>query len=173
MIAAAPHPSEAGPDIRIAPARTETDIAEVKSLFLDYARSLDFDLCFQGFDQEMATFPGNYSEPEGILLLARVDDQAAGAVGLRLQGRDADVGITCEMKRLYVRDDFRGLGLGRKLVEVLIDESRRIGYGAMRLDTIETMQEAIALYRSLGFFRINRYYDSPIENTEYYQLNLS
>jgi putative acetyltransferase len=159
--------------ISIEEARSSEDIAAVKVLFLDYARSLDFDLCFQGFDQEMATFPGNYGEPEGALILARVDGAPAGAVGLRMLQQDPDLGVICEMKRLYVHDAFRGLGLGRKLALAIAQKGRSIGYGAMRLDTINTMTEAIALYRSLGFSAIDRYNDMPMQSAEYYQLILS
>ena len=158
--------------IEIVEAGSVEDIADVKALFLEYARSLDFDLCFQDFDREMVTFPGNYGEPEGALMLARVDGQAAGSVGLRMLKRDADLGIICELKRLFVRDQYRGLGLGRKLTEAIAEKGRSKGYAAMRLDTVRTMTEAIALYRSLGFSEIDRYYDSELENAEYYQLIL-
>ena len=161
------------PHITINEARSAEDIAAVKAIFLDYARSLNFDLCFQDFDQEMATFPGNYGEPEGALILAHVDGMPAGAVGLRLQKRDADIGVICEMKRLYVRDDFRGLGLGRKLAEAIVKQGASIGYAAMRLDTVAAMTEAIGLYRSMGFEEIDPYYNSILEKPEYYQLLLS
>jgi ribosomal protein S18 acetylase RimI-like enzyme len=153
-------------------ARTPDDIAEVKALFLEYAASLDFDLCFQGFDQEMATFPGSYAEPDGALVLARVNGLVAGAVGLRPSGHDPATGRLCEMKRLYVRNDFRGLGLGRSLAEAIISAGSRCGYAAIRLDTVKTMKEAAALYRSLGFSAIESYNDSPLDKTEFYQLTL-
>jgi putative acetyltransferase len=161
------------PHITINKARSAEDIAAVKTMFLAYARSLNFDLSFQDFDQEMATFPGNYGEPEGALILARVDGVPAGAVGLRLQKRDADIGVICEMKRLYVGDDFRGLGLGRKLAEAIVCQGANIGYAAMRLDTVAAMTQAIGLYRSMGFQEIDPYYNSILEKPEYYQLLLS
>lgn len=164
---------KAMPRITIIEARSVEDIAAVKAIFLGYARSLNFDLSSQNFDQEMATFPGCYGEPEGALMLARVDGMPAGAVGLRLQKRDADIGVICEMKRLYVCDDFRGLGLGRKLAEAIIRQGANIGYAAMRLDTVAAMSEAIGLYRSMGFQEIDPYYNSILENPEYYQLMLS
>ena len=153
--------------------QSDDDIAATKVLFLEYAESLDFELCFQDFDREMAEFPGNYGEPEGALVLARVDGKPAGSVGLRMLCRDADIGVICEMKRLYVRDEFRGLGLGRKLAEAITAEGRRIGYTAMRLDTINTMQAAIQLYRSLGFAPIDRYTNIPIDGAEFYEIMLS
>ncbi len=148
------------------------DIAEVKALFIEYAESLHFNLCFQDFDTEMETFPGAYSAPDGALLLARVGSSAAGGVGLRAISDDPELGRICEMKRLYVRPDFRAYGLGRKLTTILIDTARDLDYAAMRLDTIDTMVEAGALYRSLGFVEIPPYYDSPIDGVKYYQLAL-
>ncbi len=158
-----PAPSE----LRLWLAEGAGDLGHVRELFLEYAATLDFDLCFQGFDGELAALPGAYGPPGGRLFLASVDGRLAGGVGLRpLQ---ADIS---EMKRLYVRPEFQGLGLGRRLAEATIEAAREIGYRRMRLDTISTMTAAQALYRSLGFTEIPPYYDNPIEGVVYFELKL-
>jgi len=139
----------------------------VKELFLEYARSLNFNLCFQNFDKEVAALPGEYASPDGLLLLVKVDQKDAGCVALRKID-----GSTCEMKRLYVRPEFRGKGLGRQLAIAVIGEAIKIGYSSMRLDTIPSMEEAIPLYRSLGFREIKPYRLNPIENAIYMELDL-
>jgi ribosomal protein S18 acetylase RimI-like enzyme len=140
----------------------------VKALFLEYANSLDFSLCFQGFDQEMATFPAKYSPPTGGLLLAKVDGVPAGAVGVWQQAP----GI-CEMKRLYLKPEFRGLDLGRRLAEAIVEEGRRLGYRAIRLDTLKTMVAAQALYAKMGFVEVPPYYRNPIEGAVYMEMPLA
>ena len=133
-------------------------VERIHALFLEYAESLGFSLCFQGFDEELARLPGKYSRPEGRLLLVRQDDADAGCVGVqRLESN------LCEMKRMYVKPIFRGRGLGRALAETAICEARAAGYQAMRLDTIEPrMSSAVALYRTLGFVEIAPYRPNPI-----------
>jgi putative acetyltransferase len=149
-------------------ARTAAQIEEARTLFLEYAKSLDFDLCFQGFERELAWLPGDYAPPEGRLLLAGVEGQAEGCVALRAQA----TGI-CELKRLYVRPQFRGKRLGRALVEAAITEARTIGYRGMRLDTIgSSMRNAVALYRLLGFKEIAPYRSNPIPGACYMELEL-
>lgn len=143
-------------------------LEDIRKLFVEYAKSLDFDLCFQNFDKELQELPGRYAAPEGRLFLCRVDGTAAACIALKSIGD----GI-CEMKRLFVRPAFRGKGLGSKLGKYLIDEARQIGYRAMRLDTIAgKMEPAIALYRSLGFKEIPPYYPNPVPNVVYFELQL-
>ena len=140
-------------------------LATIRELFGEYAREIKVDLCFQDFDGELAGLPGKYAPPEGRLFLARADDQAIGCVALRKIGE----GI-CEMKRLYVRPALRGKGLGRTLANVVIAAARQMGYERMRLDTLATMEAAIALYESLGFRRIAPYYDNPNSGATFMEL---
>jgi ribosomal protein S18 acetylase RimI-like enzyme len=144
------------------------DIATVRRLFLEYADSLGFDLCFQDFDRELGELPGAYAPPGGALLLAYDDDCPVGCVAMRGIGE----GI-CEMKRLYVRPAHRGRGTGRALAGRIVDAARAAGYRAMRLDTIETMREAIALYRSMGFMDTSPYRHNPICGAVYLELDLA
>ena len=140
----------------------------VRALLLDYAQSLGFSLCFQGFDEELRTLPGMYAPPRGRLLLAMEGDAPAGCVGLHEW--DAQI---AEMKRLYVRPAFRGRGLGRILTDAALADARALGYRSIRLDTIPTlMQPAIALYRELGFREIPPYRDNPIPGALYLELHL-
>ena len=139
----------------------------VRELFIEYANSIEIDLCFQSFDRELAELPGKYALPEGRLFLAMENESAAGCVALR----KIEDGV-CELKRLYVRPAFRGSGLGRKLSETVISAAREIGYGRMRLDTLSSMKEAIALYASLGFQRIAPYYDNPSDSAVFMELKL-
>ena len=132
--------------LKIFTAITDEDIEAAKQLFVEYADSLGFDLGFQNFEEELADLPGNYAPPEGRLLLAKYQGKIAGCVGLR---KLSDV--VCEGKRLYVRPEFRGLKIGRRLVEAIIAEARKIGYSSIRGDTVPSMQTAQALYASLGF----------------------
>ena len=143
-------------------------IEQARELFLEYAQSLGFSLCFQSFDQELAGLPGDYAPPDGRLLLAQYRDQLAGCVALHSLGS----GI-CEMKRLYLRPQFRGKGLGRALAERVIAEARVMGCRKMRLDTVEpVMPNAVAMYRRLGFVEIEPYRANPIAGALYMELGL-
>jgi len=152
----------------IASARTETDFALAKQLFVEYAASIGVDLEYQGFGAELAGLPGKYAPPTGELLIARVNGGAAGCVALRALDR-----ATLEMKRLYVRPSTRGMGLGKRLVEAAITCAREHGYAELRLDTLATMAAAQALYRSLGFVEIPPYGDVYLPGTRFYALALS
>ncbi len=147
--------------------RTE-DIEQVRSLFLEYAASLGFSLCFQSFEQELKNLPGEYAPPTGRLFLLLHDVRPAGCVALhKLEDN------VCEMKRLYVRPEFRGHSFGRDLVERVIQAAREIGYQRMRLDTIaSSMKEAVELYRRSGFREIPPYRINPIEGALYMELDL-
>ena len=149
-------------------AETPPQIAQARELFLEYAQSLGFSLCFQNFDQELAGLPGDYAPPEGRLLLAEYESQLAGCVALH----KIDAGI-CEMKRLYLRRQFRGKGLGWALANRIIAEARQIGYERMRLDTVEpVMKDAVAMYRRIGFKEIPPYCSNPIAGAMYMELQL-
>lgn len=162
-------------------AATGHEIDQVRTLFREYAASLGFDLCFQGFESELAGLPGEYASPHGALLLATVGQAAAGCVGLRPLLDPADDAAReakyeyCEMKRLYVRPEFRGRVLGHKLVERVIAEAEAAGRGYrwMRLDTIgHQMVAAVALYRKFGFYEIAPYRHNPIPGALYMERQL-
>ncbi len=137
-------------------------------LFREYASSLGFELDFQNFKEELVNLPGEYSRPNGRILMAREADGPAGCVALRR----IDV-VTCEMKRLYVRPELRGRGIGKALAERIIGDAIRLGYTKMRLDTVSTMTAAIRLYRSLGFTEIGKYRVNPLPNALFLELDLS
>ncbi len=154
----------------IIPVRSSADLADTLALFTSYATSLGVDLSYQRFADELATLPGKYAPPGGELLLARaVDSRPLGCVALR----PIDPPGCCEMKRLYVAPHARGLGLGRALAVAIIDAARCIGYREIRLDTLPTMDEAIGLYRVLGFEPVAPYYDTPVAGTRFLAKKLS
>jgi ribosomal protein S18 acetylase RimI-like enzyme len=147
---------------QIAPVRTAEDLAATVALFRAYAASLEVDLSYQDFEAEMAAMPGKYAPPAGELLLARdAEGKPVGCVGLR----PLDLQGCCEMKRFYVSPQGRGIGLGKGLVEAVVEAAERVGYREMRLDTLPSMAGAQALYRKLGFEAIERYYDTPVVGT--------
>jgi GNAT superfamily N-acetyltransferase len=140
---------------------------EVRKLFLEYAQSLYIDLSFQDFSKELDMLPGKYTNPDGAMVLAFVDGNPAGCIALRKLSKEV-----CEMKRLFVRDSYQGLGIGKELVKRIIEEGRKLGYHYMRLDTLPTMNKAQAMYVSLGFYDIESYVYNPIEGTRYMELKL-
>jgi ribosomal protein S18 acetylase RimI-like enzyme len=143
------------------------DAEDARELFLEYAAALGVDLCFQGFDRELARLPGDYARPRGRLLVAHLGGDAVGCVAMRPIGDRV-----CEMKRLYVRPGQRGRAVGRSLAVAVIDAARAEGYERMRLDTLPQMVEAQPLYESLGFREIEPYYDSPVSGTRFLELDL-
>jgi len=152
----------------VAQAETPSQISQARELFLEYAQSLGFSLCFQNFDEELASLPGDYAPPEGRLVLAEYESQLAGCVALHKLEPNI-----CEMKRLYLRPQFRGKGLGRVLAERIMTEARHIGYSRMRLDTVEpVMKDAVVMYRKLGFKEIAPYRANPIAGAMYMELEL-
>jgi len=155
--------------IRITPALGAEDLRVVAGLFRDYAASLPVDLGYQDFDDELAALPGKYAPPRGALLLARdARGSALGCVGLRPLAEDG----ACEMKRLYLLPAARGLGVGRALADAVAGEARRLGYRALRLDTLPSMTRAIAMYEAMGFARIEAYYAPTPPGTVFMALAL-
>ena len=144
-----------------------SDLDAVRTLFREYADSLQVDLCFQNFEQELATLPGKYAPPQGRLLLAKQGDETAGCVALRPYHDDV-----CEMKRLFVRPAFRGIGLGHDLAVRIIAEARQAGYREMVLDSLDRLHPALALYQALGFFETPAYYPNPLPGVVYRRLRL-
>lgn len=153
--------------IRLDQAASPEDLALARELFLEYQRAIGVDLCFQGFQAEVAGLPGAYAPPPGRLLLLRVDGRPAGCGALRPLGAGA-----AEMKRMWVRPGFRGRGLGRTVAEELVRTARAEGYARVRLDTLPSMAEAQALYRSLGFAAVAPYNDNPVPGAIHMELRL-
>ena len=143
-------------------------VAQCRGLFVEYQQGLGVSLCFQQFDQELAGLPGGYERPRGRLILARVAGEPAGCVALRPLLPDV-----AEMKRLYVRADYRGMGLGRTLAECAIDEARALGYRTVKLDTLPAMHDAQRLYAELGFVDTAPYNDNPVDGVRFLALALA
>ncbi len=155
--------------MRIVQAQSETEIEQVRELFGEYVEWLGINLCFQNYDKEVADLPGDYAAPRGRLLLALADDGAAAGCGAL---RDLGNGVG-EMKRLFVRPAFRGQRLGWQLAEMILDEARALGYEQIRLDTLPgKMDQAIAMYRVLGFKDIAPYYNNPVAGAAFMELKL-
>lgn len=143
--------------LSLRPASSPSDWEDARTLFREYADSLGVDLGFQGFEAELASLPAPYDEPRGTLILAFWDDRLAGCVGIK----PLEAGV-CEMKRLYVRPEYRGHRIGRGLGEAVLQAGESRGYDRMRLDTLARLESAVALYRALGFAEIPAYYDNPL-----------
>ena len=154
--------------IELGRSHSEEYIDNARQLFREYSAWLEIDLCFQNFEKELAGLPGDYAPPSGRLILAFHNGHLAGCVALRKIGEGV-----CEMKRLFVRPEFRGKGIGRILIEAIIREANEIGYERMRLDTLPPkMNDAIALYRSFGFKEIAPYYNNPVPGAKFMELEL-
>jgi len=148
-------------------AQTKDHMDQIRNLFLEYEAFLNVDLCFQGFQKELSDLPGDYGPPDGSLLLAMEGQQAFGCGALRKLYAD-----TCEMKRLYLKSAYRGSGIGKALVRKLIEEARHKGYAAILLDTLDNLKTAMGIYESLGFVRIEPYYNNPLPGVVYWRLDL-
>ena len=157
--------------VRFTTPETPAQLQETRLIFLEYAAQLGIDLCFQNFDAELADLPGDYATPQGALLLAYVNADLAGCCALRPLD-PADYANACEMKRLYVRNAYRRLGLGRQLAEAVLDAARIAGYHHLLLDTLSDMESARALYEDMGFEEIPPYYHNPIAGAHYLKVSL-
>ena len=162
----------APPAIRLLTPDSVPLFERTREILSEYAQGLGIDLCFQNFDAELATLPGEYAPPQGALLLALVDGAPAGCGALRALP-DVDYTNACEMKRLYVRPAFRRYGLGRIIAQALIDQAAQAGYSTMLLDTLDDMEAARELYASLGFEEIAPYYYNPIAGAHYLKVELA
>jgi len=159
------------PQVQLVTPHEPWEIDAAREIFLEYGQSLNIDLAFQSFDEELATLPGEYAEPRGALLLAMVEGEIAGCCALRPLDT-VDYANAAEMKRLYVRKAFRGFGLGRQLAEAILDAARQRGYECVLLDTLDDMEAARALYDELGFEDIPPYYHNPIAGSHYLKADI-
>lgn len=166
-----PRPMDHRPVVTLLSPTLPHEMEAVRKIFQEYADSLDVDLSFQAFADELATLPGDYAPPRGHLLLAEVEGSIAGCCALRPLDT-ADYPNACEMKRLYVRKAFRGFGLGRQLAEAVLDLARQAGYACVLLDTLDGMESARALYSELGFVEIPPYYHNPIAGSHYLKADI-
>jgi ribosomal protein S18 acetylase RimI-like enzyme len=160
------------PAIRLQTPDSAASYDVTRAIFREYAKQLGIDLCFQGFEQELAALPGEYAPPQGGLLLAHVDEELAGCGAFRALP-EVDYPNACEMKRLYVRPQYRRFGLGRVIAEALIGHATEAGYSCMLLDTLDDMEAARSLYGSLGFEEIPPYYFNPIPGAHYLKVELA
>ena len=154
--------------MEIRQALTKTEIEDVRGLFREYESFLDVDLCFQSFEEELAGLPGKYTPPGGGLLIAVDGERTVGTVAIRRLSPEI-----CEMKRLYVKPEARGMGLGRALSRQIVETAKEIGYSKMRLDTLDKLTSALRLYTSMGFKKIRPYYENPIPGAVYLELDLN
>jgi putative acetyltransferase len=159
------------PNILLTTPVLAAELLATSEIFREYAVTLGFDLCFQDFEGEIANLPGDYAPPRGALLLAKVDGAIAGCCALRPLD-SSDYVNAAEMKRLYVRPAFRGLGLGRQLAEAILDEARIAAYDSVLLDTLDDMEIARAMYEELGFKEIPPYYYNPLAGAHYLKVDL-
>ena len=146
---------------------TDEEILGAKNLIIEYTQWLNQDLSYQNIDDELHNFPEKYKEPDGAFIIAKDGNNIIGCVGIR---KLEDT--ICEMKRLFVNDNYKGLGIGRKLVEKIIEEAKTKNYKKMRLDTLSTMEAALNMYYKYGFYKIKPYYNNPNNNAEYLEKTL-
>lgn len=158
-------------DLSLTTARTPDEVDHARRLFQEYADSLEADLCFQNFADEINGLPGEYAEPYGALLLAKQGEDLAGCCALRPLD-SADYSNAAEMKRLYVRPAYRGMGTGRLLAESILEAARVAGYSCVLLDTLDDMEAARALYEELGFIDVPPFYYNPIPGAHYLKVDL-
>ena len=161
----------AEPVIELRTPSTPQELEDTRTLMQEYAPQLGVDLCFQNFESELADLPGHYDAPRGALLTLHIDGVLAGCCALRPLDT-SDYANACEMKRLFVRPAFRGMGLGRTLAEAILDKAHRRGYACILLDTLDDMETARALYQELGFVEIAPYYFNPIAGSHYLKADL-
>jgi putative acetyltransferase len=154
--------------LKIIEATTLEHIEVARTLFREYQEFLNVDLCFQGFEEELASLPGKYASPKGVILLAEVDGDIAGCVAVR----EIKDGI-CEMKRLYVKEQFRGLSIGQSLAVEIIKQAKNFNYQKMQLDTLQRLETAMGIYQKLGFKKISPYYANPLDEVVYWELDLA
>ena len=154
--------------MKITQAQTPSEIEQVHQLFREYESFLDVDLCFQSFEEELADLPGAYASPSGALLIGQIGDNTVGCVAVRYLSDGV-----CEMKRLFVKPEARGTGLGRQLAQEIIQVARTLGYALMRLDTLNRLADAMRLYESLGFRRTDPYYENPLSGVVFWELKLN
>ena len=143
------------------------DLENIKLLFNEYTTMLGVNLTFQGYDEEIKNLPGKYALPYGRLYIAYSNNKAAGCIALRKFENDG-----CEMKRLFVRPEYRHLKIGKKLVDKIIEDARELKYKYMVLDTLSNLHEAVSLYRKSGFQEVEAYYENPLDNVLYFKLEL-
>jgi ribosomal protein S18 acetylase RimI-like enzyme len=163
--------SVSSPRIELRRAEAPEELEAARVAMREYAAQLGVDLCFQGFEAELASLPGDYAAPAGLLLLARVEGEVAGCGAFRPLP-DTDYPDACEMKRLFVRPAFRRYGLGRSLAQALMDAAAQAGYSTMLLDTLDDMEAARGLYATLGFVEVPPYYYNPIAGAHYLKAEL-
>ena len=154
--------------MKIFEATTPEHIDIARALFREYQQFLNVDLCFQGFEEELASLPGKYAPPNGAILLAKVEQDIAGCVAVR-ELKDG----TCEMKRLYVKDKFRGLAIGKQLAKAIVAQAKALQYQKMQLDTLERLETAMGIYQKLGFKKTSPYYANPLDEVVYWELDLT
>jgi putative acetyltransferase len=162
--------------MKIVEAITKKQIEIAEELFREYQHFLNVDLCFQGFEEELATLPGKYAEPTGAILLAQEGDVIVGCVAVRAltDTTNSHKNIrVCEMKRLYVKESFQGFSAGRFLAETVIEKAKQLGYQKMKLDTLQRLEKAISLYKKLGFHEIEAYYENPNLEVVYLEIDLT